>query len=90
MIFAQAQVVKEEVEVEIIAADFEMDAPADHSGFLTKQGVRHRVWRRRWFALRGTKLSYYSGPPPRGALKPAQLILRSETPPAPAARSVPA
>ena len=34
----------------------------DYDGWLTKQGAKRKTWKKRWFELRGSMLSYYVAP----------------------------
>lgn len=34
----------------------------EKAGWLTKQGHQFKTWKRRWFILKNTKLSYYKKP----------------------------
>ena len=56
---------------------------ADHSGWLSKAGERNTAFKRRFFELRGQRLSYFrtQGEEARGSITIAGATIRCSTPP---------
>eukprot|EP01089_Gocevia_fonbrunei_P023482 TRINITY_DN9947_c0_g1_i1.p1 TRINITY_DN9947_c0_g1~~TRINITY_DN9947_c0_g1_i1.p1 ORF type:complete len:133 (-),score=18.41 TRINITY_DN9947_c0_g1_i1:16-381(-) len=46
-------------------------------GWLNKQGGKRKTWKKRWFALRSTELSYYNKKPAKSARPAGRIQLSS-------------
>jgi hypothetical protein len=56
-------------------------SPADKEGFITKQGVKIKTWKRRWMVMKGNILYYFKGKKVPGQLGQSIFSLRKSQQP---------